>query len=183
MIGTYQTPIQPETGARIARHVMTTVRVLGGSWFLAMATGMLLDPGRRSILDFALPTEMAAQVSAGYLIGFAVLLMAGRLIRPTALFLSAYTLWTLSLHFLPVAGVQATVALWADLTVLAVLLLIAVTDRTRAVAMEPQTFGDRIAAARSVQHAVPPQKPVTDNLFADVFDTDKRDLHARRVRF
>ena len=73
---------------------LSMVRVLIGTYFLAMATGLILEPGGRMFFDDLLPERASQIASTTYLFVAAFAIMVGFALRPAAVLLAIYVLWS-----------------------------------------------------------------------------------------
>ena len=114
--------------SKVSRNVLSVVRILIASYFLAMATGLVFEPASRTFLDPLLPLEYAQLTSTTYLFVTAFAIMVGVFLRPAALLLAVYIFWSGFLHY-DLGGSQAALsAYWRDMALLGAILLIAVTE-------------------------------------------------------
>ena len=117
------------TADSISREVLSVVRILIASYFLATATGLIMEPTGRNLFDIILPAAIAQPVSTGFLSVTAFAVMVGYLLRPAALALSVYLVWSALLQQNLIAGDPlALSAFWRDMALLGAVLMIALVQ-------------------------------------------------------
>lgn len=112
----------------VSRTVLSVVRILIASYFLATASGLILEPSSRIFLDAVLDQQNARIVTTIYLFSTAFLVMVGMAVRPASLLLAVYIFWSGFLNHNLGAGPEALNAFWRDMALLGAVLLIAVTE-------------------------------------------------------
>lgn len=117
-----------DIGVMVSRTVLSVVRILIASYFLAAATGLIFEPASRTFLDAVLPQSQAQLVTTTYLFITSFAIMVGVLVRPAALLLSVYIFWSGFLHY-DLAQPAALAAFWRDMALLGAVLMIAVTEQ------------------------------------------------------
>ncbi|MCG6903067.1 MAG: DoxX family protein [Rhodobacter sp.] len=115
-------------GSAVSRTVLSVVRILIASYFLATATGLVFEPGSRTFLDAVLPADQAQVATTTYLFVTAFAIMVGFAVRPAALLLAVYIFWSGFLHYDFGGGPEALAVFWRDMALLGSILLIAVTE-------------------------------------------------------
>ena len=188
----------------VSRNVLSVVRILIASYFLAMATGLVFEPASRTFLDGILPGEYAQLASTTYLFVTAFAIMTGVYLRPAALLLAVYIFWSGFLHYDLGGSQEALSAYWRDMALLGAILLIAVTEpgakarfnpfskpavAPRRIRGEPRT-SRRPQRQTSIDPA--PEAPFIDmddnsfgemaNLFADLWDESAEDVELLPIR-
>lgn len=114
-------------GSALTRLVLSAVRILIGSYFLATATSMWLSTGDTSFLDFVVSEQTSETYTPIYLAVASVLLMLGVAIRSGALLLAVYSIWSAMTHH-SLGDPVAMAIFWRDMALVATILLLAVTD-------------------------------------------------------
>ena len=117
-----------DIGVMVSRTVLSVVRILIASYFLASATGLIFEPASRTFLDAVLPSTEAQLVTTTYLFVTSFAIMVGVLVRPAALLLAVYIFWSGFLHY-DLAEPAALAAFWRDMALLGAVLMIAVTEQ------------------------------------------------------
>ncbi len=144
----------------VSRTVLSVVRILIASYFLAMATGLIFEPASRTFLDAVLPAEQAQFASTTYLFLTAFWIMVGRAVRPAALLLAVYIFWSGFLHYDISSNSLELSAYWRDMALMGAVLLIAVTEpggRTRMSVRKKQVAPRRIRQDAVINSARPPR--------------------------
>ena len=170
--------------SKVSRNVLSVVRILIASYFLAMATGLVFEPASRTFLDPILPLEYAQLTSTTYLFVTAFAIMVGVFLRPAALLLAVYIFWSGFLHY-DLGGSQAALsAYWRDMALLGAILLIAVTEPGAKARFSP--FARPIVAPRRINRN-PEETPntarpkrtgnpaITDDLQSLIGELDRED--------
>ena len=149
-------------GNRMSRTVLSVVRILIASYFLATATGLIFDQTSRTFLDGVLVESHAQLIATIYLFVTAFAIMVGFIVRPAALLLSVYVFWSGFVDFSTSMEAAALSAFWRNMALLGALLLVAVTEpggstkfRLWAKPIAPR----RIARARMRRMANRPNRP------------------------
>ncbi len=117
-----------DVGVMVSRTVLSVVRILIASYFLATATGLIFEPASRTFLDAVLPVSQAQFVTTTYLFLTSFAIMVGIAVRPCALLLSIYIFWSGFLHY-DLGDPVALSAFWRDMALLGSVLMIAVTEQ------------------------------------------------------
>lgn len=112
----------------VSRTVLSVVRILIASYFLATATGLIFEPASRMFLDAVLSHQNATLATTIYLFATSFLIMVGKAVRPAALLLAVYIFWSGFLHYDIGGSPEALGAYWRDMALLGAVLLIAVTE-------------------------------------------------------
>jgi len=112
----------------VSRTVLSVVRILIASYFLATATGLIFEPASRTVFDAVLLKHHAQLVSTSYLFITAFAIMVGFVVRPAALLLAVYIFWSGFLHFDQMGTPEALAGFWRDMALLGAILLVAVTQ-------------------------------------------------------
>ena len=189
-------------GTPVSRTMFAIIRVLIASYFLATATGLILEPGSRTFFDGVLPADSAAFATTMYLFVTAFAIMVGKLVRPASLLLALYIFWSAFVHFELGSSPAALGSFWRDMALLGAVLLVAVTepggsdsfrlwrrgvaprrivpqrpalDDNGEPAATPRPAPTRPAATRSPQFASARAIPVTDIIFDD--DADEAEFN------
>ncbi len=174
-----------DKGNPVSRTVLSVVRILIASYFLAMATGLIFEPASRTFLDPVLAWPHAQIVTTTYLFVMAFSIMVGVAVRPAALMLAVYIFWSGFTHY-DFGDHQTLGEFWRDMALLGGILLIAVTEpggSRRISALESQPTTDRAVYDEDqdqglstdawnlcVDAAETDPDAQVDNLFADVWD-------------
>lgn len=155
-------PANAAIGNAVSRTVLSVVRILIASYFLATATGLVFDASSRTFFDAVLPGQTAQLVATIYLFVTAFAIMVGKAVRPAALLLAIYIFWSGFVHYEFGADAAALSAFWRDMALLGAILLIAVTEpggsskfslwRKKPIAPR------RIATARSTDRPIRPNR-------------------------
>ncbi len=112
----------------VSRTVLAVVRILIASYFLATATGLIFEPGARTIFNAILLEQHAQMAATIYLFVTAFAVMVGKAVRPAALLLAVYIFWSGFLHFNEGSDPAALSGFWRDMALLGAVLLVAVTE-------------------------------------------------------
>ncbi len=183
---------------QVSRTVLSTVRILIASYFLATATGLVLEPSNRTLFGSVMLADHANLAATIYLFITAFAIMVGKAVRPAALLLAIYIFWSGFLHYDFSDSADALSKFWRDMALLGAILLIAVTEpggsgrftlRRRAVAprrVAPVLIEDAEAKARARRRPAPSGSQLSrddiiaaaeeaedddvQNIFADIWD-------------
>jgi uncharacterized membrane protein YphA (DoxX/SURF4 family) len=112
----------------VSRTVLSVVRILIASYFLATGSGLIIEPTSRMFFDAVLSQQNAALLTTSYLFITAFAIMVGRAVRPAALLLAIYIFWSGFVHYRIGGSPEALSAYWRDMALLGAVLLIAVTE-------------------------------------------------------
>ena len=112
----------------MSRPVLSVLRILIASYFLATATGLIMEPGNRTLFEPFLPESYATLLTTVFLFGTAFLIMVGKLLRVAALLLAVYILLSGVLTYDLGSTPEALSTFWRDMALLGAVLLIAVTE-------------------------------------------------------
>ena len=113
---------------QVSRTVLSTVRILIASYFLATATGLVLEPSNRTLFGSVMLAQHANIAATIYLFVTAFAIMVGKAVRPAALLLAIYIFWSGFLHYDFSDSADALSKFWRDMALLGAILLIAVTE-------------------------------------------------------
>ena len=183
-----------DIGVMVSRTVLSVVRILIASYFLASATGLIFEPASRTFLDAVLPQTQAQLVTTTYLFVTAFAIMVGVFVRPAALLLAVYIFWSGFVHY-DLANPAALAAFWRDMALLGAVLMIAVTEQgagtqvrvwrrnvaPRRIAGAAKKRKPRPAADQPEQHvAVQPGSARLTGFAHDSGEIDIYEFHARQ---
>lgn len=117
-----------DVGVIVSRTVLSVVRILIASYFLASATGLVFEPASRTFLDAVLPSDQAQLATTTFLFITSFSIMVGVLVRPAALLLALYLFWSGFVHY-DLKDPAALGFIWRDMALLGAILMIAITEQ------------------------------------------------------
>ncbi len=155
-----------------SKTVLSVVRILIASYFLASATGLVFEPAARTFLDAILPTDAAQVATTVYLFVTAFAVMIGVALRPAALLLAVYIFWSGFTHYQMGGGQAELSAYWRDMALLGAILLIAATEPGARAKFLFWKLPVRRTSSKALESFLAEDtKGDDDNLFADLWDS------------
>lgn len=126
---------------------LAAARMLIASYFIAKATGFVVDSDTDALISVILPSDTAAWASAGFVYLTAFFVMVGRYTRGAALLLATYSVWSSIVANVAPSGKADVSELWSDLAMVGALLLVSLTHRGT---NQKMRFANRKVAPRRI---------------------------------
>ncbi|MBD3677843.1 MAG: hypothetical protein HUJ27_05490 [Rhodobacteraceae bacterium] len=140
---------------------LAAARMLIASYFIAKASGFVVDSDTDALVKVVLPDDTAAWAAAGFVYLTAFFVMVGRYTRGAALLLATYSVWSSIVANVGLSSQADVAELWSDLAMVGALLLVSLTHRgtSQKMRLSKRKVAPRRITIRPSTPETPPEDP------------------------